>query len=203
MPSLNGVEEVEPDWSHIVQALSALLRPAGRLLLGVPNPLGVHRQVALPESTIDFAGGSGWVRPTELEAAAPASPGRLYELLAAAGLRATDGWVAYPQPHEPTVLARLDTLDADLARVGVLGALCGQAFDPVIEDRAVLLDPRPLVALAAQAGSADLLAPLWIVDGRRADPRPDRDGDWPTEPGPPSAAAPLIVADRPGPFAIT
>ncbi|MGX6600525.1 hypothetical protein ACWKSP_00090 [Micromonosporaceae bacterium Da 78-11] len=149
-------------WADDLALLAGVLRPGGRLLLGVANPLGLHRLVALPPTP----GDDEWVAGDELRPGGwPGLPAHLRR----AGLSMYAGYAAYPDPAAPTVLLGPDVL-ADPELGGFLEATLRTAVTPI---GPVLADPRRLAADAVRHGLAAELAPGWILVAGRAPAAPD------------------------------
>jgi hypothetical protein len=180
---LISAEGVDRTWDEILGLLAGLLRPGGRLLLGVENVFGLHRLVALPAQPSD----ADWVVADEHDPSRPRSGGPfgLRGRLAGAGLGVVAELAAYPlSPADP--LSRADRLSqadplssadrlsrAEGARVlvgsgffqnpdfsGFLEARLSAAAAPMKD---VLADPRRLAAGAVRNGLVSELAPGWIV----------------------------------------
>ena len=181
---LRSAEADDAPWDETLAQLVALLRDAGRLLLGVPNLFGLHRIVALPPAPAD----ADWVVPDDHD---PRRPGGLTDLrsrLAAAGLTVAGEYAAYPAPGTPSVLLGPAVL-AEPSLTGFVEATLAAAVRP---SDVVLTDPARLAAGALRAGVAAELAPAWVVQARRVPagkdaevaPRPldeaeDPVGRWP------------------------
>ncbi|MEV2238969.1 hypothetical protein [Micromonospora sp. NPDC049891] len=189
---LDSVEGTQLSWGAAFDLLVSVLRPGGRLLLGIENPLGLHRLLASPPQRTD----SDWAAPGEYDDTRPAGPARLRARLAASGLRTGGTWAAFPSPLAPAALVGTELL-ADPDLTGFLQAvLSGRAVhsdggggvrasaigrDPVAA-APPLVDPARLAGSAVRNGIAVELAPAWVLLGERL---PD----------------PLIPADQPAPRA--
>ncbi|WP_433383522.1 hypothetical protein ACQPZX_21585 [Actinoplanes sp. CA-142083] len=150
--ALDGVERLctpeAPDltWDETLGLLLALLRPQGRLLLGVENAFGLHRILALPPMPAD----TDWA---EAEGR-PAGPADLHERLASAGFPVVREYAAYP-----SALLGAEVL-SDPSLRGYLSATLTAAPRP---SDALLADPGTLVTGALRHGLAASLAPGWIL----------------------------------------
>ena len=149
-------------WAETLGLLLAVLRPQGRLLLGVENPFGLHRLLALPPTPAD----TDWVAPD-----GPSTPADLHARLAEAGFPAVREYAAYP-----TALLGAEVL-ADPGLQGYLAATL-TAERPA---GPLLADPDRLVAGALRHGLAASLAPGWILLA----------GDIPAGPAALTASGPL------------
>jgi SAM-dependent methyltransferase len=137
-------EAPDLSWEETLGLLLAVLRPGGRLLLGVPNDFGLDRLVALPPSPAD----TDWVTPD-----GPVTSADLHPRLAAAGFPVVREYAAYPG-----ALLGAEVL-ADPGLRGFLGATLTAAAPA--EGR--LADPGRLIAGALRHGLAAQLAPGWIL----------------------------------------
>ncbi|MFF5297342.1 hypothetical protein [Paractinoplanes globisporus] len=142
-------EAPDLSWDEMLGQLLAVLRPGGRLLLGVENPFGLHRLLALPPAPAD----TDWVAPD-----GPSGPADLHSRLAAAGVPVVREYAAYPTPGTPAALLGAEVL-ADPGLRGYLAAtLAGARPAPQL-----LADPDRLVTGALRHGLAASLAPAWIL----------------------------------------
>ncbi len=149
---LISAEAEDRSWDETLALLTAVLRPGGRLLLGVPNAFGLHRLVALPPEPAD----ADWVVTGER---APAGPARLAERLGAAGLAVSRTYARFPG-----VLLGTEIL-ADTSLDGFLTATLSAAYADPGGD--VLADPVRLATGAVRHGLAADLAPAWLVVAAR------------------------------------
>jgi hypothetical protein len=131
-------------WTETLGLLLAVLRPGGRLLLGVPNEFGLDRLLALPPSPAD----TDWVTPD-----GPVTPADLHPRLTAAGFPVVREYAAYPG-----ALLGAEVL-ADPGLRGFLGATLTAAWPAGPR----LADPDRLVTGALRHGLAAQLAPGWIL----------------------------------------
>ncbi|GAB1641376.1 hypothetical protein [Krasilnikovia sp. MM14-A1259] len=165
--ALDGLERVgspettELSWADRLARVVSLLRPNGRLLLGLTNVFGLHQLTEMPTPPSD----AQWAAGMEHDRSRPTGPATLYRCLRDAGLSVGPLYAAYPTVQEPTVLVPPEMLD-DGDFDGVLAAALRSACAP---RGAVLTDPRRLVVDALHAGHATALAPAWIVDARNGD----------------------------------
>ncbi|MCY1141034.1 hypothetical protein OWR29_23805 [Actinoplanes sp. Pm04-4] len=153
--------EAEPhSWSETLDLLLAVLKPGGRLLLGVQNLFGVDRLVALPAAPTD----AEWEVPDDHDPARPAGHAGLLAHLTVRGLQVERDYAAYPSLSSPTVLLSREILASpDLS--GTLEAAVVTAVQPSTN---VLTDPARLATAAVRNGLAAELAPAWFVIARRA-----------------------------------
>ena len=170
---LLSAEATDRPWEEILSVLIGLVRPGGRLLLGVENLFGLHRLVALPPrpSDADFvvADEHDPSRP-----AGPAGPAGLGSRLAAAGLAVVHEFAAYPAGTAQVLVAPSFTTNPDLS--GFLGARLGVAVTAMKD---VLADPRRLASGAVRNGLVSELAPGWIVLAEKRPGAQDSAAVWP------------------------
>ncbi|WBB55368.1 hypothetical protein [Verrucosispora sp. WMMD573] len=191
---LDSVEGAQLTWGETFDLLVSVLRPGGRLLLGVENPLGLHRMLTSPPPSAD----SDWSALGEYDDTRPAGPARLRARLTASGLRIGGTWAVFPSPVAPAALIDPELL-ADPEVTGFLQAVLSDAVvgdravlsDAVVGDRAVvgygrggthdpaagrddpvpaaplLADPARLAGAAVRNGIAVELAPAWVLLGER------------------------------------
>ncbi|GIJ07441.1 hypothetical protein Van01_06550 [Micromonospora andamanensis] len=198
---LASVEGAQLSWGEAFDLLVSVLRPGGRLLLGVENPLGAHRLLATSPTSTD----SDWAALGEYDDTRPTGPARLRARFAASGLRVGGTWAAFPSPLAPTALLGTDLL-ADPDLTGFLQA--------VLSDRAVvsdgggatpaegdgpapaaplLADPARLAGSAVRNGFAVELAPAWMLLGERL-PDPLTQAEHPAASARPVEAAQTVAA---------
>ncbi|MFV2099576.1 hypothetical protein [Micromonospora sp. LOL_024] len=165
---LDSVEGAPSTWGQAFDLLATVLRPGGRLLLGVENPIGLHRLLAPPPPSTD----SDWAALGEYDDTRPAGLARLRDRLTAAGLRIDGTWAAFPSPLAPVALLGTELLaDADLT--GFLQATLADA-EPALPTSAErepafprLADPERLAGAAVRNGAALELAPGWVLLAER------------------------------------
>lgn len=156
---LSSVESAELSWGRALELLLAVLRPDGRLLLGVENFLGLHRLVAPAPEPSD----SDWTPAAEYDPTRPAGLPRVLDRLGAAGLTVTRAYSAYPAPLAPTVLLGTEILADILTDGGPRGAVEAILRDACVPTGTVLADPRRLAVTAVRHGAAATLAPAWVL----------------------------------------
>jgi hypothetical protein len=164
-----STETADLPWAAGVAQLLAVLRPGGRLLLSVANPVGLHRLYAGADVPDDAA----WSGHPDADPTRPAGPEPLRAHLRSAGLDVLRDWSAYPSPQSPTVL-----LDEDaLTEPGLHGYLTSVLRRSGLPGGPLLADPRPLAADLLRHHLAAGLAPAWIVaaafPGHHPAPLPD------------------------------
>jgi len=137
-------EAPDLDWAETLGLLLGVLKPGGRLLLGVPNEFGLDRLLAVPAEPAD----TDWVTP-----GGPVTPADLHPPLAAAGFPVVREYAAYPG-----ALLGAEVL-ADPGVRGFLGATLTAATPPGPR----LADPGRLITGALRHGLAGQLAPGWVL----------------------------------------
>ncbi|GIF13003.1 hypothetical protein [Actinoplanes teichomyceticus] len=165
-----STESPELPWSQALARLLAVLRPGGRLLLGLPNPAGLHRLVALPAEP----GVTEWPAPAEDDPTRPVSLSELHAAVRSAGLEVLRGYAAFPSPDAPSALLGAELL-ADPRMRGLLQSTLRRALVPAAP---LLADPRPIAMRLLHAGLAGPTAPGWVVVATRpgGPARPDLPG---------------------------
>jgi hypothetical protein len=181
---LISAEGSDRPWDEILGLLVALLRPGGRLVLGVENLFGLHRLVALPSQPSD----AEWVVADEHDPSRPRSGGPfgLRTRLASAGLGVVAELAAYPFPMADPLAVLVGS--GFLRNPDFSGFLEARLSAAVAATKDVLADPRRLATGAVRNGLVAELAPGWLVLAEKKDPAvAGAAGDAP-QPG--SAAAP-------------
>ncbi|MEV0201268.1 hypothetical protein [Nonomuraea sp. NPDC050691] len=155
----HSAEEPAPPWRASFDALAALVAPGGRLVLAVPNDLGVDRFVdARPP---DREGADGHWEPHGFDPSHPGGPQALDAALEAAGLVAERCYAAYPSRSAPRALFGRELLREDLPE-----ALTVPLTAPG-GDTMLVADPLRLTRLAFRHGLGEHLAPLWLTVAAR------------------------------------
>ncbi|WIM98452.1 hypothetical protein ACTOB_002053 [Actinoplanes oblitus] len=149
-------------WAEALSRVLGVLRPGGRLLLGLANPAGLHRLVALPAEP----GPADWSAPAEDDPTRPVSLPGLAESLRSAGLEVDRGYAALPEPAAPSALLSTELLD-DPAMLGFLQSTMRRALVP---RSPLLADPRPIAVRLLRSGLAMGTAPAWFVVATRPAP---------------------------------
>ena len=134
-----STEGADISWADGVSLLQAVLRPGGQLLLGVENPVGLHRMLALATEP----GDAEWTVPP---AAGSFPTNRIYAV--------------YPFLREPSVILDERLLVADNDLGGLVASALRRAGDG---GRPLLADPRPLSVQLLRHGLAAATAPGWIM----------------------------------------
>ncbi|MBX7264958.1 hypothetical protein KIF24_02060 [Micromonospora sp. Llam7] len=160
---LSSAEGAELPWGAAFDLLTSVLRPDGRLLLGVENHLGLHRLLAVPPESTD----SDWAALGEYDDTRPAGLVRLRAHLAVAGMRIRGTWATFPSPVAPAALLGTELL-TDPTLTGFLQAtVAGSGRVSVAPDRPRLADPDRLAGAAIRNGAVLELAPGWVVLAER------------------------------------
>ncbi|MET7463586.1 hypothetical protein [Nonomuraea sp. NPDC005501] len=169
----HSAEEPAPPWRASLDALAALVAPGGRLVLAVPNDLGIDRFVdARPP---DREGADGHWEPHGFDPSHPGGPEALDAALEAAGLVVERCYAAYPARSAPRAL-----FGRELLRENLPEALTVPLTAPG-GDTMLVADPLRLTRLAFRHGLGEHLAPLWLTVATRPasgdDPAEVRAGD--------------------------
>ncbi|MFK4041300.1 hypothetical protein ACI2LC_36270 [Nonomuraea wenchangensis] len=151
----HSAEAPAASWAESLDALSALVAPGGRLVLGVHNDLGVDRIVEARPADRD--GGDDQWAPHGFDPSYPSGPGALDAALESAGLSVQRCYAAYPSRHAPRALLAREALAFDLpdALAFPLGARDG--------DRMLVADPLRLTRLVFRHRLGEELAPAWLA----------------------------------------
>lgn len=155
----HSAEEPAPSWQESFEALARLVPPGGRLVLAVPNDLGVDRFVeARPP---DRQGADGDWEPRGFDPTHPCGPAALDAALAAAGLVAEGRYAAYPGRDAPRALLASELLAQELPEALTV-PLAARGGDTML-----VADPLRLTRLAFRHGLGEHLAPLWVAVATR------------------------------------
>ncbi|MFG1618699.1 hypothetical protein ACGFI3_38615 [Nonomuraea wenchangensis] len=151
----HSAEAPAASWAESLDALSALVAPGGRLVLGVHNDLGVDRIVEARPADRD--GGDDQWAPHGFDPSYPSGPGALDAALESAGLSVQRCYAAYPSRQAPRALLAREALAFDLpdALAFPLSARDG--------DRMLVADPLRLTRLVFRHRLGEELAPAWLA----------------------------------------
>jgi len=152
---LVSAEGAQLSWGETLEVLLSVLRPGGTLVLGVENPIGLHRLVALPRPLTD----ADWSPAAGHDPTRPAGPDHLHDALDAAGLGVARSYAAYPEPEAPGLLLDDEVLGDESIR-GYLEAALSRSAGAWTR---TLTDPVDLAVTALRHAAARTLAPGWIV----------------------------------------
>ncbi|NUP67354.1 MAG: hypothetical protein HOW71_34875 [Nonomuraea sp.] len=146
-------------WIESLHALSRLVVPGGRLVLGVRNDLGVDR--FMEARPADRDGGDDQWAPHGFDPSYPSGPRVLDSGLESAGLTVERCYAAYPGRQAPRALLAREALALDLpdALTFPLSARGG--------DRMLVADPLRLTRLVFRHRLGEELAPLWLAIATR------------------------------------
>ena len=156
-------EAPDLSWPETLGLLLAVLKPGGRLVLGVPNDFGLDRLLALPPSPAD----TDWVTPD-----GPVTPADLHPRLAAAGFPVVREYAAYPGAllgaevlADPGLRGFLGATLTAATSAGLVAAATSAAATSAATRPAQprLADPDLLITGALRHGLAAQLAPGWIL----------------------------------------
>ncbi|MBO3747094.1 hypothetical protein J5X84_13535 [Streptosporangiaceae bacterium NEAU-GS5] len=139
------------DWPAVLARLRRALATGGRLVLGVENPLGVHR---LADTRVD-----GWLAPAEFATTCPANLAAVRTALADHHLTAIRAYGGFPSFDNPQVLADADRLSSHATDAVICGPL-SRCSPP---DGPALLDSVRLSLKAWRHGQGAALAAGWFV----------------------------------------
>lgn len=151
-------------WRESMAALSALVAPGGRLVLGVRNDLGVDR--FLEARPADRDGGDGQWEPHGFDPTYPNGPAALDFDLEATGLAVERCYAAYPDSRAPRAILSREALARELPEA-LTFPLSARA-----DDRMLVADPLRLTRLAFRHGLGEHLAPIWLAVASRDRPEP-------------------------------
>ncbi|MEW9546834.1 hypothetical protein [Nonomuraea sp. NPDC050783] len=173
-------------WIESLEALTALVAPGGRLVLGVRNDLGVDR--FLEARPTDRDGGDDQWEPHGFDPSYPAGPDALDAGLESAGLIVRRCYAAYPGRQAPRALLAREALAFDLpdALAFPLSARDG--------DRMLVADPLRLTRLAFRHRLGEELAPMWLAVVMR--PPLPADPEWRKAPGGTAGELPLGLIEE-------
>ncbi|NUW30381.1 hypothetical protein HTZ77_02915 [Nonomuraea sp. SMC257] len=187
----HSAEEPAPPWRASLQALAALVAPGGRLVLAVPNDLGVDRFVdARPP---DREGADGHWEPHGFDPSHPGGPEALDAALEAVGVVAERCYAAYPSRCAPRALFGRELLREDLPE-----ALTVPLTAPG-GDTMLVADPLRLTRLAFRHGLGEHLAPLWLTVATRPRSSAAEDGPHGAE-AEEGSYEPGVAAAEEGPY---
>lgn len=189
---LCSVEGPQLDWLQSLQALRAVLRPGGTLVLAVENELGVHRLVARSAAADTDA---DWHPAGGFDPGRPGTASRLAALLGSEGLTVSWLGAGWPSPHAPTLLATPGVLADPGGSTGAMAAVTAAAVAAAYGGRPVLSDPRRLATAAVHAGLGTELAAGWFVVAHRK-PGPDTRAGLPPVLLAGAPAGPVVELDR-------
>ena len=161
--ALDGVERLTSfdraggSWTESLQLLAAMLAPGGTLVLGVENPLGLHRFAADP-SEVHRRADDDWAA-AELDQSRPANPERLAGLLNACGLTTGRSYAAYGHPARPHLLLEVAALETASVPATLVATACAGAFGTPPPG----YDARHLIRTAMAGGLEARIAPRWVT----------------------------------------
>ncbi|MEU7453534.1 hypothetical protein [Streptosporangium roseum] len=170
--ALDGVERLTSSdhaagsWAESLGRLTAMLAPGGTLVLGVENPLGVHRFAGDP-SEVHQRADDDWAA-VELDQSRPVNLERLAGLLNDSGLTVGRSYAAYGHPAGPHLLLDVSVLETASAPTALAVAACVGVFGTP----AAGYDARHLGRMAIAGGLGARVATRWVVMAHAAGGRP-------------------------------
>ncbi|GAA4226160.1 hypothetical protein FHR32_003995 [Streptosporangium album] len=161
--ALDGVERLMSfdhagsSWAEALRRLVGMLAPGGTLVLGVENPLGVHRFAGDPSEVHERAD-DDWAA-AELDQSRPVNLEQLTDLLDGSGLTLGRSYAAYGHPSGPHLLLDVSALETASAPTALAVAACAGVFGTPPAG----YDSRHLCRMAIAGGLGARIATRWVV----------------------------------------
>lgn len=166
LDDLGRISSVETDpvtWREVLEKVTALVAPDGRLVLVTENELGLHRMAAV-RSRFTSNGNSDWSVTETFDAGRPRSRAQLLDAVETSGLSVERSGIVLPTWEDQSVWAT-DTTDLGADGHAVLGAvtLSSTTF------RRVAADPTRLTRAAVLGRRLPEVASGWWLVGTRGE----------------------------------
>lgn len=172
IPRSFSADSVDMAWLDALHKLRDLVRPGGKLVLGVTNGLGMDALLDADRSvkppTDDM-----WPTSSELEREAPPGLDAVRAALSSASLVTDEHYAVYPESTKTSLMVHERVLSGHTGDE-VLGILASAAFAQGLGARPVLTDPRRMAREMMRHGTGLSLAPGWMfvtsTDGGSQEP---------------------------------
>jgi hypothetical protein len=158
IPRAYSTDSVFSSWPDTLARLRDLVKPGGRLILGVTNGLGLDR-ILDAETHIKPPADDLW--PTDPGVEPPPGLQAVRDALTTADLATICEYAVYPRPSMPALMIRDQLLTNPLADE-VCAVMASATFARTMGGRPVLTDPARLAREVMRHGTGLQLAPGWI-----------------------------------------
>ncbi len=186
IPRVFSADSEDLPWLDTLHRLRDLVKPGGRLVLGVTNGLGLDAMLDA-DSSVKPPTDDIWATSSRIELEAPAGLDAVRAALASAGLSTDQHYAVYPQATKTSLMVHERVLSGHTGDE-VLAILASSAFAQGLGARPVLTDPRRMAREMMRHGTGLSLAPGWlfVTSAESPDARPpagpdrgtDEDGDF-------------------------
>lgn len=186
IPRVFSADSEDLPWLDTLHRLRDLVKPGGRLVLGVTNGLGLDAMLDA-DSSVKPPTDDIWATNSQIELEAPAGLDAVRAALASAGLSTDQHYAVYPQATKTSLMVHERVLSGHTGDE-VLAILASSAFAQGLGARPVLTDPRRMAREMMRHGTGLSLAPGWlfVTSAEAPDARPpagpdqgtDEDGDF-------------------------
>jgi hypothetical protein len=172
IPRVFSADSADQPWLDTLHRLRDLVKPGGRLVLGVANGLGLDAlldaDASVKPPTDDI-----WPTSSEVELEAPPGLDAVRAALTSAGLTTEQHYAVYPQATTTSLMVHERVLSGHTGDE-VLAVLASSAFAQGFGTHPVLTDPRRMAREMMRHGTGLNLAPGWLfVTNTGTDPAPE------------------------------
>lgn len=175
IPRAFSADSVDMPWLDALHKLRDLVKPGGRLVLGVTNGMGLDAMLDA-DRTVKPPTDDMWPTSSEIDLEAPPGLDAVRAALASAGLHVDEHYAVYPEATKTSLMVHEKVLSGHTGDE-VLAIVTSAAFAHGLGARPVLTDPRRMAREMMRHGTGLSLAPGWMfVTGTEA---PETRGEFP------------------------
>ncbi len=171
IPRIYSADSQDVPWLDTLHRLRDLVKPGGRLVLGVTNGLGLDTFLDA-DSSVKPPADDMWPTSSEVELEPPPGLDAVRAALTSASLTTEQHYAVYPQATKTSLMVHERVLSGHTGDE-VLAILASSAFAQGLGSRPVLTDPRRMAREMMRHGTGLSLAPGWMFVTRTEDPAAD------------------------------
>ncbi len=177
IPRVFSADSEDLPWLDTLHRLRDLVKPGGRLVLGVTNGLGLDAMLDA-DSSVKPPTDDNWPTSSRVDLEAPPGLDAVRAALTSAGLRTDQHYAVYPQATKTSLMVHERVLSEHTGDE-VLAILASSSFAQGLGARPVLTDPRRMAREMMRHGTGLSLAPGWLflTSTESPDARPPAEPD--------------------------
>jgi hypothetical protein len=160
IPRAFSADSRDMPWLDALHKLRDLVRPGGKLVLGVTNGMGLDA-ILDADRTVKPPTDDMWATSSTIDLEAPPGLDAVRAALTSAGLSTDEHYAVYPEATKTSLMVHERVLSGHTGDE-VLGTMTSAAFAHGLGGRPVLTDPRRMAREMMRYGTGLSLAPGWL-----------------------------------------